>query len=166
MANRKYQQLVQYIRDNQQAHYHYALSLVKHESDAKDVLQDAIVKALRKYHQIKDLDKINAWFYLILRNTAYDYLKAKKMRQYTPLELVGDEGSYEEQYRDYELQAALKILNEKEYDVINLKYFQGLKFREIAEVINEPESTVKSRLYYSLLKLKEWFLEDKQEVNR
>ena len=52
------------------------------------------------------------------------------------------------------LQQALLELNEDQREVVIMKEFEGLKFREIAEVLNISENTVKSRMYYGLDGLK------------
>jgi RNA polymerase sigma-70 factor (ECF subfamily) len=48
------------------------------------------------------------------------------------------------------LQSALRELNEEQREVVIMKEYEGLKFREIAEVLNISENTVKSRMYYGL----------------
>jgi RNA polymerase sigma factor (sigma-70 family) len=48
------------------------------------------------------------------------------------------------------LQGALRELNEEQREVVIMKEYEGLKFREIAEVLNISENTVKSRMYYGL----------------
>ena len=48
------------------------------------------------------------------------------------------------------LQAALSELNVEQREVVIMKEYEGLKFREIAEVLNISENTVKSRMYYGL----------------
>jgi RNA polymerase sigma-70 factor (ECF subfamily) len=54
--------------------------------------------------------------------------------------------------------AALQALPEEQRTVIIMKEYEGLKFREIAEVLELPENTVKSRLYYGLRALRKFFL--------
>lgn len=64
----------------------------------------------------------------------------------------------ESQYRHAELsdilQQALCELSEEQREVVIMKEYEGLKFREIAEVLNISENTVKSRMYYGLDGLK------------
>jgi RNA polymerase sigma factor (sigma-70 family) len=59
------------------------------------------------------------------------------------------------------LQQALMELNEEQREVVIMKEYEGLKFREIAEVLNISENTVKSRMYYGLDGLRK-ILERKQ----
>ena len=60
--------LVQFIRENQASFYRVAYSYVKESQTAMDLVQDAIVKALQKYHTIKDAQLLRPWFYRILVN--------------------------------------------------------------------------------------------------
>jgi RNA polymerase sigma-70 factor (ECF subfamily) len=58
---------------------------------------------------------------------------------------------------------ALNMVSMEQREVLVLKVYQGLKFIEIAEVLNEPLNTVKSRLYYGLTAMKKIFQEWKLE---
>ena len=55
------------------------------------------------------------------------------------------------------LQLALKQIPAEQRIVVIMKEYEGLKFREIADILDEPENTVKSRLYYGLKKLRTLF---------
>ena len=55
------------------------------------------------------------------------------------------------------LQLALNQLPAEQRIVVIMKEYEGLKFREIAEILEEPENTVKSRMYYGLKKLRTLF---------
>lgn len=62
------------------------------------------------------------------------------------------------------LHAALMAINEDQRAVVIMKEYEGLKFREIAEVLNISENTVKSRMYYGLESLKR--ILEKQNINK
>ena len=62
------------------------------------------------------------------------------------------------------VQDALRALNQEQREVVIMKEFEGLKFREIAEVLNISENTVKSRMYYGLDGLKK--ILDKRNINK
>ena len=65
-------------------------------------------------------------------------------------EVIGQEDSYE----NVDLKRALNNLSKEDKAVVELKYFEEMKLSEIAEVLGENLSTIKSRLYRSLKKLK------------
>ena len=60
----------------------------------------------------------------------------------------------EDSYSDPDLAAALSRLKEEEKTVVALRYFEELTLEEIAEVMREPLSTIKSRLYRALKRLR------------
>ena len=64
------------------------------------------------------------------------------------------EQGHEDTYENFDLQVALDRLAPKDKSVVILKYFEDMKISEIAQVLNEKESTIKSRLYRSLEKLR------------
>lgn len=70
--------LVQFIRENQACFYRVAYSYVKESQTAMDLVQDAIVKALQKYHTIKDAQLLRPRFYRILVNECLSYLRKNR----------------------------------------------------------------------------------------
>ena len=64
-----------------------------------------------------------------------------------------DEGK-EDTYEDVDLKAALDKLSPEEKAIVELRYYEDLKLEEIAEIVNENVSTVKSRLYRCMKKLR------------
>jgi RNA polymerase sigma-70 factor (ECF subfamily) len=62
------------------------------------------------------------------------------------------------------LQKALLELSEEQREVVIMKEYEGLKFREIAEILNISENTVKSRMYYGLDGLKK--ILEKKNINK
>ena len=62
------------------------------------------------------------------------------------------------------LQKALLEISEEQREVVIMKEYEGLKFREIAEVLNLSENTVKSRMYYGLDGLKK--ILEKRNINK
>lgn len=164
MINGKYNQVVKHIHIHQQEHYRFVLSIVKNKEDAMDIYQDSMIKALRKYKSIKDMDKLKSWFYQILRNTSYDYIRARKRESTIYIgDYLPEEGTLDH-YEDIELTKALKALNPVDYEVIQMKYIQELKFREIADILEISENTVKSRVYSALKKLKDMLSDESMEV--
>ena len=59
-----------------------------------------------------------------------------------------------DEYENFDLQRAMRLLPEKYKRVIILRYFEDMKISEITEVLGENESTIKTRLYSGLSKLK------------
>ena len=104
--------------------YRMAYTYVHNESDAMDIVQESVCKAITKCHTVKP--------------------------QYVKTWLYGSEDSY----RDFDTLDALNVLSPREKQVVILRFFEDLKLSEIAEILNENLNSVKSLLYRSLKKLK------------
>lgn len=76
------------------------------------------------------------------------------------LEEVQIEQGKEDVYEDFDLQSALDSLSKEDKAVVELRYFEDRKLDEIAEILDENVSTIKSRLYRSMKKLRVKLEED------
>lgn len=147
--------IINYIIANKQKYYRLAYSYVKNKEDALDIVQDAIVKALRYQHTLKDTLYVHTWFCKIIINTCKTYLQ--KQNRYIDLE--DDTLEYYEEptydyYKSLELEEALDHLSYKEKTIILLRYYNGLELKEIADIMDQNLSTIKSTLYRALKKLR------------
>ena len=141
----------QNIIENYSHYYHLAYSYVKNESDAMDIVQEAAYKAIYKSDLLKNPEYAGTWICRIVINEAYNILRKKQKEDYQPPEL---EPSSEDCYEDLDLQQAIRQLREEEQTVIYLRYYEDRQLDEIAEITQEKLSTVKSRLYRAMNKLK------------
>lgn len=155
MFDRNRKSVEAYLIDNQQAHYRYIYGMVKNPADAMDILQDSIVKALKKYRQLEDIDKVKPWFYRVMTTTAYDFLRKQKRQLPTADEEIEQrmEPSVDA-YTDPDLGDALAKLSFYEQTILRLKYFEEMTFTQIATVMDENVNTVKTKLYRTLDNLK------------
>ncbi|MFD9628597.1 RNA polymerase sigma factor [Peribacillus muralis] len=139
------------ITERQDNLYRLAFYYVKNQEDALDIVQESIRKALVSSNKIKDVSSIDSWLYKIIVRTALDVLRKKKK-----LTVADDETieylrrGEEDHYPDLDLQEALEGLSLKYRTIVVLRFFEDLKLEEIAEVLEENVSTVKTRLYKAL----------------
>ncbi|MBR5316528.1 MAG: sigma-70 family RNA polymerase sigma factor [Lachnospiraceae bacterium] len=143
------------LLEQYEQYYRLAYSYVKNESDAGDVVQNGSYKALRSCHTLRQQEFAKTWVYRIMLNEIYAYLRQPKNDSYEFLqESRGYEAmGVEDEYVNIDLQRALDSLPEQEKVIITMKYFEDKKLEEIADILNENISTVKSRLYRSMKKL-------------
>ena len=145
------QQISDYIIKYKENHYRLAYSYVHNVDDALDIVQESIYKAMSSMDSLKNPSYIKTWFYRILVNTSLDLLRKRKR-----MIVVDDEvlASYEtgeiDDYLNIDLQRALNSLPDNYRNVIVLRYFEDLKIKEIAEILDENINTVKTYLYKSL----------------
>lgn len=144
--------LEQYILENQNQIYRLAYSYVRNKDDALDIVQESIYKAMTAKRSLNKADAVRPWFYRIVVNTALDFLRRKK-REAEPEEdimLHANSTATDDQYEDIDLKQALSRLPSAYRSIVVLRFFEDLTLEEIAEILNENLSTIKTRLYKSL----------------
>lgn len=141
--------------------YYAALGLVGSPQDAEDLSQEAFARAFRARGRLDPDRPFYPWLYQILRRLCFNFTRDSSARR-RKLERVGgwleDEARTRESTADPErvrardelrekLESAISDLPGSQREVFVLKEFQGLKYREIAELLDVPIGTVMSRLY-------------------
>lgn len=148
------------LLDNYQErlYWHIRKIVVTHEN-ADDVLQNTFLRIYKSLPNFKQKSSLHTWMYRIAYNESIRFLDKEKRKQYSSLD---EENSFylnslkEDIYFDgseaqLKLNHVINELPEKQKRVFQLKYFDDLKFREISEILELKESTLKS-LYYSSVK--------------
>lgn len=150
------QELVGLIKANKEKYYRVAFSYVKNKEDALDIVHDAIVKALQKINQLHNKEYLETWFYRILINESISFVRKSKniiyLDELPDSQLPATEDIDREQYMT--LYAAIDHLSPKLKTVVILRFFEDMKFDEIADITGAKLSTVKARLYKALKILK------------
>ncbi len=155
MREEIYEKVVSYITDNQEKFYRFAYSYIKEREGALDIVQNAVCKALEKYHELRSPDKINAWFYRILVNESHAYFKKQKREIATEDEKMPVQIYTETAFdKDDEVYDMVMKLPEKFRTVIVLRFFEDMSLEEISKITSANLSTVKTRLYTALRQLK------------
>lgn len=134
--------------------YQTAYLILRNEADAEDATHDAIVKAWRAWHRLRDTDRFSAWFGRILVNECRDRLRhatrARAIERGLP-EVVAASAAPE---TDPDLAQAFAALNVDQRVAIVLRYWADLTVDQIAERVKAPAGTVKSRLHHALLRMR------------
>lgn len=137
--------------------YGFALSITKNTHDAEDVLQETILMVYRKAADYRSKGKPMAWIFTIARNFAL--MKLREHSKTTSLEDTQILNSAE--FSDIEsaeqrmtLQAVLQALDSQEQQIVMLHAVEGMKNREIAEIMHLPLNTVLSKYHRALKKLR------------
>lgn len=142
---------IQFVTENKEDFYRLAYSYVKNSEDALDIVQESIKKAIIAKDSIRDAHSIKSWFYRIVVNTSLDFLRKKKKVTFVDEETLDYYSSGKEDvYKHMDLEKSLEELPIKYRSVIVLRFFEDLKIEEVAEVLGEKESTIKTRLYRAL----------------
>ena len=130
--------------------YYKVLSVVKNDDDAEDICQETFISVYKNLSKFREESNIYTWIYRIAINKTYDFFKNRKLE----FEINDDVLSLPEDINfdtKVILEEKLKLISEKEKEIVVLKDIYGYKLKEIAEMKNMNLSTVKS-VYYKALK--------------
>ena len=140
------------ICEKYNSYYRMAYSHVQNASDAEDIVQEGAYRAMKNSASLKQIQYAETWVYRIMLNEMYRHMSKNKTVAMDEFILEGLET--EDRYENIDLRRALEQLQETDRVIIQLKYFEDRKLEEIAEILELNVSTVKSRLYRGLRKLK------------
>jgi RNA polymerase sigma factor (sigma-70 family) len=157
-----YEQLVQQY---EQIAFRVAYLIMHEEQEAADAAQDAFLRAYRALSSFKLDQPFRPWLLRIVTNTALNRIQAAQRRErmaerYTQQVIVENSGQSIEglavkREQQQRLIAAVRQLHPDQQALIALRYFMELPEAEVAEALNIPRGTVKSRLHRTLAKLRE-----------
>jgi RNA polymerase sigma-70 factor, ECF subfamily len=146
--------------------YRYATLILGSRSDAEDATHDAALTAWRRFGDLRDPNRFDAWFGRILVNACRDQLRARRR---TPYSLDGEPSAEPGRgFRDRRVTAdesdaiavrdslatALRSLSPDHREVVVLRFYLDLTVDEIAARIGARPGTVKSRLHHALRRLR------------
>ncbi len=136
----------------------FALSLTMDREDALDLLQDTILKAFTYREKFTDSTNLSAWLFTIMKNTFINnYRRRKKANtiidQSAELYLLhhtSSKGSIspESRYTEKEILKGISQLSD-DVRIPFERHLQGFKYKEIADEMNLPIGTVKSRIFFA-----------------
>jgi len=149
--------------------YALAYRTLGREEDARDVVQEAFLRAYRGLRGFKGEAKFSSWLYRITLNLCRDWMRRERRTPIVqvaegtdPMDLADAYAAPSESVEDLvarrEMSAAVRQamteLPDEQRTAIMLKEYQGLTFQEIADLLDCPLSTVKTRLYQGLTVLR------------
>ena len=137
--------------------FNYLLRLISNRETAQDLSQDVFLKAWQNLRKLEEADKFPSWLFRIAHNEAYSLLRKTRPEE----EIVSEPLSGDRMARLYPVETALAVrtalthLSPEQREAVVLKIYEGFKFEEMAQILDIPLSTVKSRLYSALEILKD-----------
>ena len=143
--------------------YLLAKYMVKDEELVKDAVQDTILRVYERIEYLKNDDSFKFWLLKILGNKCRDILKNDKNIIYLDVQI--EEGYRDKGYDEIEIKSCIEKLNESQREIITLYYFNELTYKEISEIMNIPEGTVKSKLSRAKEYLGNIINEEERKIN-
>jgi RNA polymerase sigma-70 factor (ECF subfamily) len=146
--------------------YSFLVYLTGRPEDAFDMCQEVFLSGYRHLGQLKDPNKFPQWLFRIARNTALSHARYEHEEETSLMDLepaeeasrvrVGEAGQWERGDLKILVEKALAVLPLEQREAIALKFYQGFKLAEIAEIQGCPLSTVKTRVYSGFEQLRKF----------
>ncbi len=141
--------------------YWHVRRMVYEHDDANDVIQNAFIKVYRSIQKFEGKSKLYTWLYRIATNEAITFINKKKRKATASLD--DDEGGISTQlaadpYFDGDqvqllLQKALETLPEKQRLVFNMRYYEEMAYKDIAEVLDTSVGALKASYHHAVKKI-------------
>lgn len=162
------------VRRYERPLYNFILRSVRRRERADELLQDVFLKVVQRSQDFKGQSKFSTWLYTIARNLCIDHSRKMVFRRHKSLDAATRAGRDSEGPTLLErtpssdlgsdrraiandlaarIAAAVEELPEEQREVFLMRQVQGMAFKAIAEVVDVPENTVKSRMRYALERL-------------
>lgn len=154
-------ELLKLIMDEKDNYYKLAYVYMKNKEDSLEVIQDMIIIIYKEISKLKKLNSFYSWSKTILVNLCKKELeKNKKIKAYESVIKNEVEITLENEKDISNIQDSIYLkeliekLNDKQKEVIKLRYFLDYSYEEIATILKIPIGTVKSRLNKGISKLR------------
>lgn len=126
---------------------------------AEDAVQDALVRAWRDLHGLRDPDRFGPWLHRVLVNSCYRHARGERRRQVREIQLQGDVGPMVTDVQwavsnNDQLERGLQRLSVDQRALLVLAYYVDLPLADVAAILRIPVGTAKSRLHRTLRALR------------
>ena len=153
-------------RYQERLYWHIRRILIDHD-DTDDILQNTFIKAWNGLETFREASALFTWLYRIATNEALTFLKQKRRKYFLPLMDVEKQLSNTIETDEYfdgnelqmKLQKAILTLPEKQRIVFNMKYFDEMKYEEIASIMNTSVGALKASFHHAVKKIEKYLTE-------
>ena len=144
--------------------FRYLFALIEDRGTAEELTNDSLVAAWKGARHFRGQSKVSTWLFGIARYKGLNALRSRNVRTVEIAEageLAETKGGPEAVVRSSQLEQtvreALRLLSPDQREVVELTFYQGLSYQEIAEIMQCPPNTVKTRMFYARKKLEDVF---------
>ena len=160
------EKFIEKINENRVKMYKTAIAILKNEDDANDAIQDALYSAYKNFYNLKDENYFSTWLIRILINKCYDILNKNRKISYIDSSITENTTGIEDNYEvENSLEWVLKQLDKDLKEIVVFYYYDELSVSEIADILEIPQGTVKSRLSRAREQIKEIIKKEEGEFN-
>lgn len=154
----------QLVTTYQERLYWHIRKIVLNHDDADDVLQNTFIKVWRNIDNFREESSLFTWLYRIATNESITFINSKKKKSFMPMNdtseylmnnLISDP-YFEGDEIQLKLQEAIIRLPEKQRIVFNMKYFDELKYDEMAEILETSVGALKASYHHAVKKVEDY----------
>lgn len=156
------------VKKHQERLYWHIRNIVLIHEDADDVIQNTFIKIWENLSNFNEDAKLYTWMYRIATNESLNFLNKSKKHKLLSIgdhekilenTLMGDPWFNGDEAQK-KLQQALLSLPEKQRLVFNMKYFQELKYKEIADILDTSVGALKASYHHAVKKIEVYLRSD------
>ena len=159
------------LQEFQKPVYYHVRQMVYNHDDADDITQDVFIKIFKNLDSFKGDSKLYTWIYRIATNEALNFIQKKARKNNVSFEDVSFELSKNMEadlYFDGDeaallLEQAVAQLPEKQQLIFRMKYFEEMKYEEIAEILDTSIGGLKSNYHHAVKKLEKFLKNENLE---
>jgi RNA polymerase sigma-70 factor (ECF subfamily) len=151
----------------QRLYWHIRKIVVSHD-DTDDLLQNVFIKVWNNVSSFREDSSLFTWLFRIATNESLSFLQQKKRRNVTSIDSVPDylverfenDGHFEGEDLQKKLQLAVLKLPDKQRLVFNMKYYDEMKYEEMAAILNTSVGALKASYHHAVKKIEAQFGEE------
>lgn len=151
-------ELERIVAERQDWLFRFAYMRIGRREDAEDLVQDVFLKLFKAMQRQGDIDDVERYLIRSISNACHDYFR-KKRQETIPIDdalhLTMDDSDRQIHEEFVRVNRLLDNLPPEQAETVRLKCYDGLTFKQIGELQNIPEPTIKSRYRYAIQRLQE-----------
>ena len=156
------------VKNYQQRLYWHIRKIVVSHDDADDLMQNVFIKVWKNIDSFREDSSLFTWLFRIATNESLSFLQQKKRRNIFSFDGVSDylvetyesDAHFEGEELQKRLQLAVLKLPEKQRLVFNMKYYDEMKYEEIAEILKTSVGALKASYHHAVKKIEAHFADE------
>ena len=165
--NRNYALNLLIQKYQKQVYWHIRRIIIDHD-DTNDVTQNTFIKVFHNLDKFREDSQLFTWLYRIATNESLNFLKQKRTKFFLPIADVENQLANSLKQDHYfkgdeiqrKLQLAILQLPEKQRIVFNMKYFEGIKYEDMAKILDTSVGALKASYHIAVKKIEKILTSD------
>ena len=162
--NRDKESLEKLIKGIEKRLYVIAMARLMNEADAKDAIQETLIKVYSKINQLRSMENVISWATKILINECNNILKKRKKVEISYDDLEMEKYLKDDEYIDiennYNFFELIEHLSIEERTILSMYYSEDYTTKEISKILRINENTIRTKIKRAKLKIKKKFEEE------